>query len=436
VDRELVERELVERGKVAIVEGRKWWDAAVVASVIVIAALIWFNSPSSSSRYPIVLVLLAIILIYYFVFGRRAQDGTPAAVVFQFVLIACTVAGAWLAPDFLTLQIIVLPLLWTTAGSTRWALILNVVITMCLTVTFALGLGGSPDTFIQAGTIEAISLGFSIALGLWITRVHEYGSERARLLEELTAAQSKLEQLSRDAGAIDERERLAREIHDTIAQSLTGLVMLAQRAQRETKDPTAGTQTARDRKLNETLSLIETMARETLGDARALVATSAGIPQGDGGLAGAIGRLGERFIRETGTEVKTTVDEGVLPRDIEVVLLRSAQEALANVRKHAGADRVEIQVERSAEVVTLTVADNGRGLADYDPTKEQGFGIAGMRDRIRLVDGELGITERDGGGTILIVRIPLHIDDEVTREPTNPKTHRSETLARVRGASS
>lgn len=426
-------------------QGRKWWDAAVVATAIVVALVVWANGPARGLGGT--LAVLAVILLAHLTFGRRVREGTWQAGAFQFVLIGCTIAGTWFSPNFMTVLVVVLPLVWVTSSSLRQALVLNAVTGAGTTVAFALGSGGSPEDFAQGGTVSALSIVFSIALGLWISRVHEYGAERARLLAELTAAQGSLERLNRDAGAAEERERLAREIHDTIAQSLTGLVMLAQRARRERSASRVAPDNARmdaadgtpasaaddvqggsyrselhdapgselqgvtgqqpGFALDATLELIETMAREALDDARGLVATSAVIPRSDGDLAGALGRLRDRFRRETGIEVETSVDSGALPREVEVVLLRSAQEALANVRKHAAACRVGISVAREAGMVTLTVSDDGRGLSGYQPDREQGFGISGMRDRIRLVDGDLDLADRDGGGAVLTVHIPL-----------------------------
>ena len=91
------------------------------------------------------------------------------------------------------------------------------------------------------------SVAFAIALGLWIASIVEYGEERARLLAELTAAQAEVEALSRDRGAAEERERLAREIHDTLAQTLAGLVILAERAGRQSRDGRADAAADRSR---------------------------------------------------------------------------------------------------------------------------------------------------------------------------------------------
>src|SRR5690606_3736963 len=150
------------------------------------------------------------------------------------------------------------------------------------------------------------------------------------------AAQDELAALHRDAGVTDERARMSREVHDTVAQSLTGLVLLAQRARREQG---AGALDA------ETLELIETGARDALAETRALVAAAAPVELAQGGLPDALRHLAERFERETHISVTVSAQvEAPLERDIEVVLLRCAQEGLANVRKHAQAARARVEL--------------------------------------------------------------------------------------------
>jgi signal transduction histidine kinase len=392
------------------VQGRKWWDIVVAAAVVIVGVLVVLEPPANGDRLVGALIILALIAIYYYAFGRRAKSNTTAEFVFQLVLIVGVVAGAWFSPNILTLQALVLPLLWYLSPTIHRAIILNVITVVCITVAYATGLGGSASSFVQGGVIESVSLAFSIALGLWINRIADYGNERGRLLDELTAAQSELELANREAGAAAERERLAREIHDTIAQSLTGIVMLAQRAKGEVarggKGEVAG-QNAAPAPATETITLIETMAREALDEARALVATIAGLPSQDADLAAAVARLSERFGRETGIQVSAAVNSGPISRDLEVVLLRCVQEALANVRKHSGASSASITIDRHGNEIRLTARDNGRGLVDYDPQREQGFGLSGMRDRIELVGGELNLAEADGGGTILSVTISV-----------------------------
>jgi signal transduction histidine kinase len=204
--------------------------------------------------------------------------------------------------------------------------------------------------------------------------------------------------LSRDVGATGERERLAREIHDTLAQDLTGLVLTAQRGLRELK---AGNTAAAEKQLN----VLEENARHALTETRALVASGAAVGVDGGGLVIALRRLAERFERETGIAMSVTAPESAsLDRDSEVVLLRCAQEALANVRKHSTAKATAVALAVRAGTVELSITDDGTG---FDPTSSSsGFGLAGLRDRLALVHGTLALTASPGGGTTLIASLP------------------------------
>jgi signal transduction histidine kinase len=242
---------------------------------------------------------------------------------------------------------------------------------------------------------QVLSLGFAIIMGNWISRIAEFGAEKACLLEELTAAQDELATLHRDAGVTAERARLSREVHDTVAQSLTGLVLLAQRARRGFASGGLD---------DETLELIETSARDALAETRALVAAAAPVELTQGGIADALQRLAERFERETRIRVSvtTTLDEP-LDRDAEVVLLRCAQEGLANVRKHSAAANARVELTTHAGDARLVVTDDGRG---FPAEVHAGFGLAGLRDRLALAGGALEI---DGtpGATALTATLPL-----------------------------
>ena len=96
-----------------------------------------------------------------------------------------------------------------------------------------------------------------------------------------------------------------------------------------------------------------------------------------------------------------------LDRELEVVLLRCAQEGLANVRKHSRASVASVTLTRTEDLVTLRVTDNGRGLRDYSAARETGFGLVGMRDRLALVGGSLEVRTGDTGGTRLRVAVPV-----------------------------
>jgi len=297
-----------------------------------------------------------------------------------------------------TIQAIVFPLLWRASRTTRDAVALNALLALGVGAGYFVALGATASAFWQALVIEAISFAGSLAIGFWITRISEESAARERLLGELSATQSQLAVVSRDAGVLSERERLAREIHDTIAQDLTGLVLLAQRTRRELLggSPTVG----------ETIDLLEESARSALAETRALVAASAPVALAEGGIAAALDRLGERFGRETGIAVRIRADAATpLDRDTEVVLLRCAQEGLANVRKHSGAAAASVSLLVDDAVVTLVVSDDGRGFDAAAP--RHGYGLDGLTDRLALGGGTFRIETSPGRGTALTASLPL-----------------------------
>jgi signal transduction histidine kinase len=279
--------------------------------------------------------------------------------------------------------------------------------------TLALGAAATVGPFVHVaqgteplhGPVQTlVGLVFSLAMGLWVTRVLEHSAQRAALIRELETTRAELARLHHQQGIVAERERLAREVHDTLAQGYTSIVVLAQTAAAALPDdPSAAA---------ERLALIEEVARENLAEARAMVAAFAPVALDAATLVEALARLAERFGRETGigTRLDTSALDGVdtgLSRTEEIVLLRGAQEALANVRRHASASAVVLRVSRVGTgedaQVSVHVEDDGVG---FDPTAAAGVGLAGLRDRAEEVGGAVDVTSAPGGGTRVTVRVP------------------------------
>ncbi|KQO96803.1 sensor histidine kinase [Leifsonia sp. Leaf264] len=399
-------------------QNRRWWDVAAVAVALVVAAITAMVPPFGASDWGD-WACVAAFLAFYFGYGRWRIMSPPSphdtiAVVGFAVILAVGVA---FEPSFAILQTFLYPFAWSIATNTRGAVLANLLIGSAVVIgyTARYGMAGLANGI----AIAALSVVFSLALGLWITRIAEYGEERAQLLADLQAAQGELAALSRESGVASERERLAREIHDTIAQSLTGLVMVAQRARGEVAALDGS------EKAVESVEMIEALARESLTEARSLVASMAAMPAGSS-LAEALERLADRFQRETGVQVTTSVDIGAIDREREVVLLRCTQEGLANVRKHARAATATVRVEQGDGLIVLTISDDGSGLSagsgdgsGSGPGRSGsgssgpggsgpgGFGLAGMRERVGLVGGRLAVGETPGGGTTLTITVPV-----------------------------
>ncbi|MDF2443133.1 MAG: hypothetical protein JWR01_1336 [Subtercola sp.] len=390
-----------------------WWHLAVGVTILTLALVVLTDAAESPGGAVGAWCCLAVLAVGYAGFGWRSLDNrtdrafatSRRALLFPVLAIACTVVGTAFDPSMATLQAITFPVIWFAVEPTRRAILLNVLLAVGVALGFLVSTGTTPAAIGQAVAVEAVSLVFSLALGIWFSFALHQGQENTRLLEALQATQAELAILNRDSGIVSERERLAGEIHDTIAQSLTGLVMVAERTRRSLPGdlPVVGSE----------LQLIEDIAREALIETRALVAASAPVDV-NGGLLPALDRVIARFSRETG--VRITLDtSGYLPEpnDVEVVLLRSAQEALANVRKHSGATEVAVRLSSSPvraerSLVCLTVCDNGSGIVADQPVGE-GFGLAGMQQRLSLLGGTLAIGAGASGGAELTVTLPSQL---------------------------
>ena len=373
----------------------KWWDLAFGATIAVLAVLTQIAwAPSTASR-ALALALLGVLVLAYVLLGRRALLDGRRALPFAIILILGSGAVTACSPNLAIVQVIAIPLLWSVIPSIARAVVATIATAVGVAIGIVVSVGVSAEALTQAVTIQSLSVVGSIALGLWISRIANLSHERKRLLDELTASQNEVAALGRDAGMLGERERLAREIHDTIAQDLTGLVMLSQRAQREL---------ATGASAHETLSLLEESARTALAETRALVASGTPVALSSAGIADALERLGERFSRETGVEVTVHAALPPLDRDTEVVLLRCAQEGLANIRKHARASSATVDAFSGDGSVAVRIADDGTGFDTSSPT--DGFGLGGMRERLALVGGSLDISSSPAG-TVLIATLPI-----------------------------
>jgi signal transduction histidine kinase len=243
-------------------------------------------------------------------------------------------------------------------------------------------------------------------LGVYIDRIIRQSAERRQLIETLEATRVELAAAERQAGVLEERERLAREIHDTLAQGFTSIVLLLQAA--ETAWAAGSPQAAQH------LAQARRTAAENLAEARRLVWALAPEPLGGASLAEALARLVERLGEEEGIDATTAVTgpQRPLPTPIEVALLRVTQEALANVRRHAKATRVTVTLSYMEDVAVLDVQDDGVGFDVQagrlpDPGREGGFGLGAMRQRVARLGGTLTVESAPGTGTTLVVKLPL-----------------------------
>ena len=235
-------------------------------------------------------------------------------------------------------------------------------------------------------------------------------TERERLVASLTRAQAETAELQdelalaqRHSGAIAERTRISRDIHDTIAQALSSIRLLAHAGAGRTEDPDAA----------RTLEQVETLAGDSLADVRRIVAALAPVELEDDALASALQRMLDRAHNEAGLAVELHVDDSmpILPTEVEVALLRTAQSALANARLHARASRVVMSLVDADDTVRLDIIDDGIGFDqpawEQDADAGSSYGLRFMRARLRELGGGLDIESTPGEGTALSIHLPI-----------------------------
>lgn len=380
-----------------------WWDVAFVAIVLLTAVALPLSGQSGRELW-VAYAAMAVILAAYAAWGAPAARSRDQrrALAYVSVLVVATAVAVSQGGLATFLLFGAFTQVWMLLEPPRRAVLASVALAVATTVGLAFEAGFSSRGLLAAAPQMAVALAFALTLGLWTATWMRRSEERAQLLQELRSTQHQLAQTHHDAGVAAERERMAREIHDTLAQGFTSVVTQVQAA-------SAALDRGEEQTARERLGIVETTARDNLAEARGLVAAFAPLPLQDTTLAEALRRLTERFAAETGTEVLIDVADAADSRDAtgaasDVVLLRAAQEALANVRRHAGAATVVVRLTRSDGTVELEVSDDGRGLPA--PFSE-GFGLTGMRERAAAAGGELAIGPASPRGTRVQVRIPV-----------------------------
>jgi signal transduction histidine kinase len=255
--------------------------------------------------------------------------------------------------------------------------------------------------------IQTVAVGFGIIGGEKISNLSE---QRRRSLVELEAAleenaglHAQLVAQAREAGIHDERQRIAGEIHDTIAQGLTGVITQLEAAARFKEDPV---------ELQRRLDNATDLARASLEEARRSMRAILPAQLEDRGLPEALADETARWssLSQVPVEMVTTGDAQGLHPEVEVTMLRVVQEALANVAKHAAASRVGVTLSYMGDVVTVDVRDNGTGFLPASSVNgangDAGFGLTAMRQRVERLAGTLEIESEPGGGTAVSATLP------------------------------
>jgi signal transduction histidine kinase len=334
----------------------------------------------------------------------RSRRALPSY-AYRLVLIASLIVLIGVYPQSVFLMFIASAQMWLLSEDVREGIGLSLLLVLGVGTAQLWSAGWGWKAFWEILPWMLVSLVVSLLFGIWIEKVITQSQQRAELIEQLEAARDELAEAHHSAGVMAERERMAREIHDTLAQGMTSIVMLAQ---------AAAVELSRGADASARLAAIENTARENLAEARALVAAFTPVALSEATLTEVLRRQAERFAAETGVDVQVSLDlpddeVAALPQAQQVVLLRSAQEALANVRKHARATQVLITLGLSGDGVWIEICDDGSGFTPGSASG--GFGLNAMRGRVEESGGSVQVESSPGRGTRVQVLIPAVQED-------------------------
>lgn len=282
-----------------------------------------------------------------------------------------------------------------------WSIVMSGIITVSIYKVYD---GFSPDmlSMSQIGIIVFSLLG-STAIALFIGSIISESIQRRALLIQLEASREQIAVQEREAGIAAERQRLAGEVHDTLAQDFASIVMHLEAAGAHAELPLA---------IVTHLDAAKEVARSGLAESRRIVrALRPEMLQGRS-LPAALDALCVRWSRESGIPCRFVLagEEAPLPREVDVTLYRGLQEALTNVRKHAKATAVVATLSYLGDEVILDVRDNGIGFdaihLDVRPPGES-LGLVTMRERAAALSGTATIESGPGRGTTVTMQIPL-----------------------------
>lgn len=375
-----------------------WWGVHLLIAALLVLAVLRSALPQVPG-WPWVVLCAGVVAVVYAVGPLKieAADSPRATAVWLVALI-----GAWLALLALSADAIYLAFPWfflllhllpRTAG------LLSVA---AVTAAAVAGFAWHQSAFAAAMVIgPALGAAVAIVTVFGYQALQAESEQRRRLIIELDRTRSELAEVEHRAGVMKERERLAREIHDTLAQGFSSIQLLLRAATRSL-DPGREIDAPRATDLVEQARI---EAQENLTEARRLVQALSPAGLAEGSLTGALERLCETT--SSRTEIRVSFHRvgpaPTLATAVEVALLRIAQAALANTTQHAGATRADVTLTSMETAVTLDVVDDGTG---FDPqalpkTEKGGFGLRSMKSRAAELGGVLTAESQPGRGTAI-----------------------------------
>jgi signal transduction histidine kinase len=392
---------LLDRSRVATVQSREWllfFGLTTFGTALVVIAEP--TGPPFATGCAVT-ILIVIQLVYLLVVGPTVAGvhvGGPRAWIFAaVVVVGLSVAmslNTWAALAlFAVSPQVFLVLAPRPASGVIVALAVARVGVHMLTQPFTVR-----DLIQQLGAAAFIIM-FCLFFSRRMLAVTRQSLERQHLIDELHEREAEVRALSAARGAEGERTRIAREMHDTLAQGFTSIVTLGYAVQGELEnDPPAA---------RKHVEFMTVTAQENLVESRRMIAALSPAPLAKSSLTEAIDRVVQVFAEESGVHADARVIgvPHIAMPSIDVVALRLVQESLSNAKKHAHAGHVTVSLRYAARALTIEVTDDGVGFDTAAPWT--GFGLGGMRARVLDSGGTTTISSAPGKGTTVRATLPL-----------------------------
>jgi signal transduction histidine kinase len=379
------------------------WHFLVFGTMAFMQAILWSGAGSVTHKAAVTAMVVAQAALYLHQFGGLGWDRLPSHLNFYFTASLGLCFGEWLlepAFGWMTMMYI---------GQMTGLLPPKRSLPVCLLIVLLFDPPGigllHPDGLSLGATIpRLLIIGSVLALGSFVQLLASATHRQRALIGQLDAAKRGLEaarERDMELAALRERERLARDLHDSLGHALVTLTVQLQAVQRLLHSDPA-----------KTLLLTEDMqrlTRSTMDDLRRSLANLRAPGLGDSSLTAALRACVADLVRRSGMEVKTDLDDGAdrLPQRLAEVLWRVGQEALANAEKHASAKHVALTIRLLPGEVRLRVEDDGIGLPVDAENKRAHYGLRGLRERVEGVGGTFTLSGGISGGTVVGARVPV-----------------------------
>ncbi|CAH0194619.1 Signal transduction histidine-protein kinase/phosphatase DegS [Arthrobacter sp. Bi26] len=335
------------------------------------------------------LALAAAVCSLYAVIAVLSQRRRPWA-VWMFVLVALWAVLVIAAPSFAWCSF-ALFFLCRTAFSGPVAYLAGGA-TAAATAVGLFRLSGGSDIAMLLGPLAV-----GVMLTLIYTRIEHDAAEQRRLHAEVSLAQGRLAASERRAGTVEERERVSREIHDTVTQGLASSLLLLEAANRSWPSPAARAD----------VQNVSGMLRRNLADTRSLVHELASPGLDTAPLPDALLQAASQYV--PGVRLLVTGEPRPVPADVRHALLRVVQSAAANIKLHAAAASATVTLGFLPGAVTLDIYDDGAGFDPQSlapPSDAGGYGLRAMRQRVERLGGVFSVESTPGEGTIVAAQLP------------------------------